>query len=221
MQALGGYRHLICSEDSDLCWRMQEIGRLHNMNDVVGDVRLHSSSISSRSIVNGRIMALQSQLVVISALRRRSGKPDLTFTKEKAARFRGVEKLSEIFALGCEDLTREEIEHLEIAIAAKLLELTSYRPYEVDLDDCRFIRLAIRKHAGRVAPANRKMLYRSCAGTAARLLRQGLIREASALVSPKLYPMTAGRLALRTVASPAQLARLKENLGRANNVLMK
>jgi glycosyltransferase involved in cell wall biosynthesis len=221
LETLGGYRHVLHAEDSDLYWRMQEIGRLHSMEDVLGDYRLPTDSISARSIVNGRIMAFSSQLAAISALRRRSGKQDITFTKEKAARIRAVEKLSDIFALGCEDLTREELDHLEIAVAAKLLELSSCRPYELDIDDCRFIHSAIRKHAGRASPANRRILFRGCAGTAARLLQQRLIREAGALVSPGLYPMTAVRLALRTTASPALVARLRESLGRPPNVLMK
>jgi len=221
METLGGYRHLIYSEDSDLCWRMQEMGRLHVMEDLLGDYRLHTSSVSSRSIVNGRIMAMSSQLVAISAMRRRSGQPDLSFTREKAARFRSVEKLSDMFAVGCEDLSGEEIDHLEIAASAKLIELASCRPYELDIDDCRFIHSAVRKHVQRVSRANRSALFRSCAGTAARLLQQGLFREAGALLSPRLYPMAAARWALRTLASPAHIVRLRESLGRAPNVLIK
>jgi glycosyltransferase involved in cell wall biosynthesis len=221
LQILGGYRHVVHAEDSDLYWRMQEIGRLHNLEDVLGDYRLLTSSVSARSIINGRHMAFSSQLAAISALRRRSGNQDITFTKEKALRVRGAEKLSDIFALGCEDLSREEVDHLEIAVAAKLLELSSWRPYELDLHDCQFIHSAMSKHANRASPPNRRILSRACAGTAARLLHEGLIREAVALMPPTLYPVAIGRLALRTIASPAQLVALRKALGREPNVLMK
>jgi glycosyltransferase involved in cell wall biosynthesis len=221
MERLGGYRHLLASEDSDLCWRMQEIGRLHNMAEVVGDIRIHDASVSARSIVGGRIMALYSQLAAISARRRRSGDEDLVFTKTKAARSRSLERLQEMVAVWSEELTAEERSWLALASAAKLMELASCRPYELDFADCRFVRNAMARHAGALSAENRKLLFRSCAGTAARLLQKGLVREAGALLSPRLYPSAAGRLALRTVASPAQLARLRQTLGRAPNVLMK
>jgi hypothetical protein len=221
LQALGGYRHLIYSEDSDLCWRMQERGRLHNMDDVLGDYRMHADSVSSRSIVNGRIMALRSQLAAISALRRRSGRPDLAFRKEDAARYFAVRSPTEIFALGREGLTADEADHLEIAFAGKLLELTSYRPYELELEDCRFIRSAMRRHAGRLSAGNRVALLRSCSGSAARLMQQGRFREAAALISPAQIPVTAGRLAFRTVASPALRGQVRRSIGRGTSVMLK
>jgi hypothetical protein len=200
---------------------MQEVGRLHNLDAVLGDYRMHTHSVSSRSIVNGRIMALLSQLCVISALRRRAGRPDLSFPKEKARCYFAVTELAEMFALGCDGLGPEEIDHLEIAVSGKLLELTSYRPYEVELSDCRFIQAAMRKHAARLRPANRAALQRSRSGTAARLVHQGKLREAAALLSPALVPATAGRVALRVVASPAMRSYLRTTIGRGTNVMMK
>jgi glycosyltransferase involved in cell wall biosynthesis len=220
IEALGGYRNLIYSEDSDLCWRMQELGRLHNMDEVLGDYRMHSASVSSQSIVNGRLMALLSQLCVISALRRRSGRQDLAFT-EPASRYRSANSLADFFTIGCEGLTQDETDHLEIAVAGKLLELTSYRPYELELEDCRFIQSAMHAHAKNLRPANRAALARSCSGSAARLLHRGLFQEARALVSPLQYPVTAGRVALRAVASPATRGHLRRVIGRRTNVLLK
>ncbi|MBV8652943.1 MAG: glycosyltransferase family 2 protein [Alphaproteobacteria bacterium] len=219
---VGGYRYVLHAEDSDLYWRMQEIGRLHNLHEIMGDYRMHSDSISSRSVTNGRIQAVLSQLCVISALRRRAGRPDLAFPEETVARYAAAAtSLGDLFAVGCEGLVPEEVDHLEIAVAGKLLELSSYRPYEVELDDCRFIRSALGKHAGRLRPANRAALARSSSGTAARLFHRGRFREAAALVSPAQYPATVGRVALRAVASPAARSHLRRTIGRRTNVLLK
>jgi glycosyltransferase involved in cell wall biosynthesis len=221
IQALGGYRHLVYSEDSDLCWRMQELGRLHNMEAVLGDYRMHTNSVSSQSIINGRIMASLSQLCVISALRRRAGRQDLSFRKEAAGRYGAAESLADIFALGCEGLMRDEVDHLEIAVASKLLELTSYRPYELELDDCRFIQLAMSRHYSRLRPANRAALARARSGTAARLLHRGRVREAAALISPSQYPVTIGRVVWRAMASPTMRSHMRRTIGRRTNVVLK
>jgi glycosyltransferase involved in cell wall biosynthesis len=216
MQALGGYRQFLSAEDVDLCWRMQEIGRLHNMREVVGDFRIQATGAFSCSIVSGRILALNAALAALSTLRRRGGRPDLAFTKEKAARLRSRELLFDIVAVAAEDLTLDEEERgwLEIAVAGKMMELTAWRPFELDLGDCHFIRGAMARHARDLLPGNRKDLFRSWAGAAARLLHKGYAREALALVSPRLYPLTAARLALRAVASPGQISRLREMIGR-------
>ncbi len=197
LRAVGGYRYFIVSEDSDLYWRMQEHGRLHNMDVVLGEYRMHSTSISGSSIGNGRTMALSSQLAAISALRRRTGRVDLTFPKEAIPRYRAAASLAETFELGCRGLTPSEIEHLEITIAAKLLELADYRPYEIELADCRFIRTALAKGMRTVSPTNQKELTRMTLRAAARLLRKGFIKEAFIVVPPLLYPRAAGRLAKR------------------------
>jgi hypothetical protein len=57
LQAIGGYRHVYYSEDTDLCCRLQERGAMHNLDMPLGEYRMHTGSVSSRSIVNGRIMA--------------------------------------------------------------------------------------------------------------------------------------------------------------------
>jgi hypothetical protein len=129
--------------------------------------------------------------------------------------------LAEIFAIGCEELDQSEAAQLEIALGAKLMDLASYRPYELDLRDCRFIQSSMRKHARRLRRDNRAVLARSCSGTAARLWQRGLYRQAAALVSPSQYPATACRIALRTIASPMARERLRRRIGRRTNMLLK
>jgi hypothetical protein len=197
LRAMGGYRHVVYAEDSDLCWRMQEHGHLHNMDAVLGEYRMHSASISGSSVSNGRTMALSSQLVAISALRRRTGRVDLTFPKEAGARYRAAASLAKIFKLGCHGLTPSEVEHLEIALAAKLLELADYRPYELEMADCRFIGTALAKGMRSVNAKNQAELIRMALKTGARLVRKGLLKEAFAVVPFSTYPRATAELAKR------------------------
>jgi len=221
LEEVGGYRHVLYAEDSDLFWRLQERGRLHNLDAVLGDYRLHQGSVSARSLVNGRIMALNSQRAAISALRRRAGQADLDFPNHTQALAAAARSLADLFELGCEGLDHGETDHLEIAVAGKLLELTSYRPYELEFADCAFIRSALIRHAGRLRPANHAALARSCAGTAARLAHQGLFREAAALAPPAMRPAAAWRLAVRVCLPPPVRGRLRRAIGRDASVELK
>ena len=86
VEAVGGYRYAFHAEDTDLYWRLQEIGQLANMPDLLGDYRIHTKSVSGGSLLNGRISALTSQLAGISAARRRAGKADITFPRAALCR---------------------------------------------------------------------------------------------------------------------------------------
>lgn len=192
--AVGGYRHVPNSEDSDLFWRLQERGALINLPEVFGKYRVHTSSISS-SIVNGRVMAVGSQLGALSALRRRAGKSDLAFPRALHAAMRAAVTMEEMCAVAAHGLTADEAAHLRIASAAKLMELARYRPYEPDASDCAFIRTAL-PHARMLTPQNRKELDWYVTVTAARLVRKGMFAEALALTPPANYPVAAARVLL-------------------------
>lgn len=202
LETVGGYRHVFHSEDTDLYWRLREHGDLHNIDQVVGDYRMHPRSVSGRSIINARIMALNSQLASISARRRHTGRPDLTFAREAIREYESAETLPEIFRLGSRQLEELERDFLRTAVAAKLLELTAYRPYELEPDDCRFIRRAFEASKG-LSAANLHELGRLQAGAAARLLRKRLFRSAIALTPPSLYLPALARVA--TAALPRSL----------------
>jgi hypothetical protein len=203
--AVGGYRHVLHSEDTDLYWRLSEVGRLHNLDAPLGFYRLHAASISGRSIVNGRIMSLSSQLAGLSALRRRAGKPDIGFERSRIAGYHSAETAAAIYALGRQGLDEDEARYLRIAMAGKLLELTSYRPFELDLEDCRFIRQT-RSERSILSPANRRELDRRSAAATARLLRKGMLREAAALSTASLYGSIAARLAATLLPDPLRRA---------------
>ncbi|MHB8287077.1 MAG: glycosyltransferase family protein [Caulobacteraceae bacterium] len=209
--AVGGYRHVLHSEDTDLYWRLRERGELYNEDQVLGDYRLHGGSISGGSVSNGRVMALSSQLSAISAARRAAGAPDLIFDPAESAKLKGPSgSLQALFDLAAPRLTPDEQAYLQISLGAKMLELTGYRPYEVALEDCGFVRSAALTHLKGLSAGNRALLVRRYSGTAARLLHTGCTREARALLWPALIPATLYRLALRTIFPPALRVSVKK-----------
>jgi GT2 family glycosyltransferase len=183
---VGGYRHVPNSEDSDLYWRLAEVGGLHNLADVLGRYRVHQHSLSSVSIASGRIMAVGSQLGAVSARRRRSGKPDLRFEAGGHAALRAAVTLEAMSALAERQLEAGEVPRFRLAVAVKLLELAGYRPYRVEMSDCAFIRAAL-AHAHLFSGANRGEIRWHVTETAKRLLRRGRLAEAMALTPPSYY----------------------------------
>ena len=214
IQAVGGYRYAFHAEDTDLYWRLMEAGRLHNLPDVLGEYRMHVGSISSRSIRNGRVAALNSQLAGVSAIRRRGKSPDLVFRREALRDYDRAEDLQSIFDMATKQLTHAEAAYLRVRLAAKLIDLATFRPIELDLADCRFIRDALRAEMPKLTSRNRSALKRMCKGAAARLASNNHIREAITLLSPELYLGTLLRLSIR-LALPGDLKqRLSRQLGR-------
>jgi glycosyltransferase involved in cell wall biosynthesis len=186
LQAVGGYRYVYYSEDTDLYWRLQERGAMQNLDTPLGKYRVHTRSISSASIINGRIMASSSQLAGLSALRRRTGRADLHFPKEAITEYRKAQILSKLWELTKRQLDDDEARYLRIAVASKLLELSSYRPYELEFSDCQFIRGAL-DELSRLPDPNRKDLSRLYARAGARLLISRRFREMATLTPPRLY----------------------------------
>jgi hypothetical protein len=194
VEAVGGYRHVPNSEDSDLFWRLAERGALVNLTEKLGKYRVHTASVSS-SIINGRIMAVGSQLGAMSAVRRRAAKPDLTFSYDLHQAMKNAVTLEAMCALAAEQLDANEAKHLSIAAATKLLELARYRPYELDAADCAFIRAAL-PHAAQLTAQNQKEVEWYITVTAARLVRKGMLSEALTLTPPRSYPLAAARVLL-------------------------
>lgn len=218
MEKVGGYRYVEHAEDTDLYWRLRRVGRLHNMDRELGEYRLHTGSISGRSVTAGRVGAMSAQLAAISAKRRDKNEPDLAFAKQRE-RYRAARSFEQILAIGNEGLTPSESAYLEVALAGKMLELSSYRPYEIELEDCRFVRHALDRHIEIVTPENRKLLSKQCAGTAARLIQKGRVREGLALASPAEYAGTAARLVARLAVPHKAKGLLRRMLGRDGSVV--
>jgi glycosyltransferase involved in cell wall biosynthesis len=192
--AAGGYRYVCNSEDSDLYWRLAEIGRLHNLDVPLGRYRVHSGSISGSSVVGSRVMAIFSQLGAISAQRRRAGSKDLSFPKGASLAFREAKTLDGMWSLASRQLSSEEASYLRISASMKLLQLAGYRPIQLEVSDCKFIRQSLDAYP-RLTKENERQNAWQVTTTAARLLRAGRYREAMALLPISAYPMTLARLA--------------------------
>lgn len=209
----GGYRHVFHAEDTDLYWRLQERGRLSNVPDLLGYYRVHGQSVTGVSTLNGRISAMSSQLSGLSALRRRAGRADIAFPRGALAEYKAARSLEGIVALGARGLEREEAVRLAAATSAKMLELSAYRPYELDGADCAFIRASLGRAMATMGGENRALTVRRITGTAARLAAAGRVAEALKLCPLRLYPQFASRLALRT-AAPASFRYTLRKLAR-------
>ena len=205
--AAGGYRHVFHAEDTDLYWRLQETGGLANMDEVLGDYRIHAGSVTGLSPLNGRISAVNSQRAGLSAMRRRAGRADLQFPKSVLAEYQAAGTFEAVIAVGCRDLDVLESASLRVAACAKLLELAGYRPYELDQADCALIGRTLIPALSTMPADSRGGCIRMMSGTAARLLTRGQMGSAMCLTTPRLLPHTAARFALRA-AAPVRLRRL-------------
>lgn len=215
IEAAGGYRHVFHAEDTDLYWRLQERGGLHNLPDVLGRYRVHAGSITGASLLNGRIAAVNAQLAGLSARRRRAGRADLVFAKATLGEYKAARSLEGVIRVASRALDPDEAARLAPAACAKLLEVASYRPYELDAEDCTFIRRTLADAMPGMDPASRSNCARMLSGTAARLAAEGKLRLAAALAPARLYPAVAARWALRAALPAPVRGALRQMAGRA------
>jgi glycosyltransferase involved in cell wall biosynthesis len=200
LAVIDGYRHAYHAEDADLCWRLQDVGKLHIIPQFLGDYRVHALSITGRSALNGRLSAINSQLAAVSVRRRRGHEPDLNFTKSAVEQMSAAVTMAGMFQVGRRGLDGPESRYLEAAFAAKFLELASYKPYEPDLEDCRFIGAVLIPLDSELPQANRTWIRRLRAKSSARLLVKGRFRSAMALLSVGILMETVARFAAHFVA---------------------
>jgi glycosyltransferase involved in cell wall biosynthesis len=132
------YRHLHHCEDSDLYWRAVAHGRLATMWQKHGCYRVHTDSITGRNVVEGRVQAVFTQLSAISIRRTLVLRPDIEFDKAGLEAMRSKVALEPMIDSCRPILDQKEFDYLKIAAAMKLVELTGYRPYELELADIEF-----------------------------------------------------------------------------------
>jgi glycosyltransferase involved in cell wall biosynthesis len=209
LSAIGGYRHVHHAEDSDLYWRLRDLGCLHNLHEILGSYRIHPASISGASILNGRVQAISSQLAAVSARRRSANLPDLKFGMASLENLATAQDIVCMVNTAAEQLDNEERRWFEIAVAAKLLELAAYRPYEIEPADCDFIGRAVRHPFDARTIGSRKNLRRQRTGTAARLARKGRLGDALKLLDISQYPAFAVRYLARSILPPSMIAALR------------
>lgn len=205
--SVGGYRHVFHAEDADLYWRLQERGRLYNPPDVLGDYRFHAGSITSKSLHNGRVSALNSQLAAISAVRRRSGQPDLIFNSERLREYEMANTTEDLLRLVEGDLTSKEYLYLRSAVAAKLIETASYRPYVLDESDCKFIKRSLQTCRHQLNSENAVELRNISITVGTKMFYHKRIRELTSLLS--FADLTKTFLRVARISMQARLRRLK------------
>ncbi len=206
----GGYRLLTIGEDTDLYWRLSKIGSLHIMPEVLGDYRIHPLSISSLSIVSGRRLSAWTQLSALSAQRRRRGLPDIEFDKPLQQLIDSQTEMIDFYR-SIEPITREdERSWLFSAMAAKLIELCFYRPYEPSPSDIDYIR-----NVPRVDPEVRsrrfyEMFSEGILSAGFRMATTGRTGDALRLVPPRQWPKLLGRTAFRVALPPGVRTQIKK-----------
>jgi hypothetical protein len=140
-------------------------------------------------------MAISSQLAAISAMRRKAGRHDLVFAAGAKEEYRKQFTMEKMCEVASKELDREEAQHLRIAAAVKLLELAAYRPYNLEISDCAFIKNSLR-FAGPLSVPNKQEIRWHLTTTAARLFRAHKFAEARALAPIAAYPVVAARALL-------------------------
>jgi len=209
---VGGYRFADHAEDTDLYWRLQEVGRLDLLPDILGEYRLHTASVSSRSVINGRISAVNSQLSGLSAIRRRAGRPDIPFTRDDLPALEAGASLASMYDYASSKLDAAEAKYFRLALAAKMLELSAFRPYELEVADCHFIRAAMRDGLRDLAPGGLARVRAEWVHGAARLFSKGLLAEFRALAAEQIAVsavVRAGRLRIEALFPRKFIIKLK------------
>ena len=192
----GGYRPGVMSEDTDLFWRLMEVGPVENLEGLFGYYRMHDESLSSKSIANARILCVCSQFSAISARRRRSGRPDIVFPFGRDEAQRAAVDLDELVEQTGSPLNNEERRWFRRAVSAKMMELTGYRPVEPDERDCRFIASQLADLTD-IAEPNRRELRKILAATSARMVLLGRYRDARRIAFWRLWPEVLARAITR------------------------
>ena len=164
IRQVGGYRHVLHAEDADLYFRLEPLGRLHVLQERLGEYRIHSGSITSGSIQNVRAGAVYSQLAAVSARRRLMGVEDLAFTKALAAHVQRASSLASMIAVAQQQLDAQEREYLEVATAAKMLQLQVYRRFQFGLSDMRTIAVYIWRYRSRIPARDRRLSWKRLSG---------------------------------------------------------
>lgn len=194
LEAVGGYREVGIGEDCDLAWRLLGLGDATNIDAIVGSHRMHDSATGT-ALANGRSFAVCTQLVALSADRRRRGRPDLGFDAPGSARLRAAPTLDAMLETRGADLDGDEIAPLRMRVAAKLLQWCEWRGRLPEPHDVAFVRRAFARGPELPAAAGREV-RRLRAVIGARLLRRGQVARATALLPGRLIPEACARTAL-------------------------
>lgn len=156
------YRNFFICEDADLCWRMEETGKIHSLRKPLGYYRVSRKSVSTRRAVDTRIQAIGSQLAAIAAQRRRTKRGDIHPERQIYAKMLKANKFEAILELFRGKLSAKEFEYLRVSSIIKLMEISTYRPAKISPYEAR---LAYRELStiSRQKWSGRDSIYACCA----------------------------------------------------------
>lgn len=129
LRGIGGYRQAHLAEDADLCWRLAEDHPIAVQGEVLGRYRLHTNSVSARSLRAGRVQAYYSQIAALNLRRRRAGQPELAYTLSMAEAMARGDDWTALFAIYADHMSHEEALAVRAGSLLKLLDLASWRRY--------------------------------------------------------------------------------------------
>lgn len=161
VRQVGGYRHVLHAEDVDLYWRLEPLGRLHILEERLGAYRIHSRSVTSRSLRDVRAAAVFSQLAAVSARRRSHGRPELAFSQAFELKVSRAASLAEMVGIAQEALEPEEREYLEVRTAARMLQARIFRKFHFALTDFQTIAIYLWRHKARIDARERRMIIQA------------------------------------------------------------
>jgi glycosyltransferase involved in cell wall biosynthesis len=212
----GGYRTLTVGEDTDLYWRLFQIGAVDIMPEVLGDYRIHPQSISSSSIVAGRRMSAWTQLSALSAQRRRKNMPDIAFDRSLQQLVDSQVEMIDLFR-SLEPITKdEERPWFYSAMAAKLIETCYYRPFEPSPADIDYILDVPRLDRNVRSRRFYDIFSEGILSAGIRMAAAGRTSDALRLVPRHQWPKLLARVAFRVALSPNTRATIKKFIKRSS-----
>lgn len=177
LREIGGYRHAHLAEDADLCWRLADAVPIAVQGEVLGRYRLHTNSVSARSLRAGRVQAYYSQIAALNTRRRRAGVPELPYAPDLADAMERGDDWHQLFATYADQLDPDEKRHIRAASLLKLLDLASWRRYAPLAEDISAAADALRQ-IREIDPQNRaeaeRLIESSMAKIPDRQERRGL-----------------------------------------------
>lgn len=143
MQQVGGFRHAHLAEDSDLCWRLNQMDRTALQSVVLGKYRIHDISISNASTIGGRVQAFYSQLAALNAARRAAGSAEVPYKHTMAEAKSIAVDFDGLIDAYSDDLTVDEATHLRAASVIKYLDISSWRYHKITRGDLGYAQTAL------------------------------------------------------------------------------
>jgi len=143
MQQVGGFRHAHLAEDSDLCWRLNQMDRTALQSVVLGKYRIHDISISNASTIGGRVQAFYSQLAALNAARRAAGSAEVPYKHTMAEAKSIAVDFDGLIVAYSDDLTADEAMHLRAASVIKYLDISSWRYHKITRGDLGYAQTAL------------------------------------------------------------------------------